>query len=362
MWKKLEKILRRFHGKMHKWKEKKKKQWKYWKFLNFPLGKKVYIIGTPLHSNIGDSAIVLAEKFFLKKCGYKESQIKELTFNEVEENRALITKYIGANGNAIVCWHGGGNLGNQWIEEEYFRRKIMSDLAKNRMIIFPQTIYYTDTEEGRLEEKTSIPFYNKEYGLTMIAREKKSYEIMSRLYPKTRILLTPDIVLSTTTKDYNVKNNVRKDVLLCFRSDVEKALSENDEILVCELVKKMGYQCQKTDMHTKNIITKENRIECVRDKMQEFANTKLVITDRLHGMIFAIITGTPCIVFDNYNHKIRGTYEWIKDLTYIQHVSSIEEVEKIFPELIDMKNCKYEENYLKKQFELIQSCINGYIQ
>ena len=62
--------------------------------------------------------------------------------------------------------------------------------------------------------------------------------------------------------------------------------------------------------------------------MQEFCDAKLVITDRLHGMIFAAISETPCIVFSNYNHKVGGTYEWIKQLPYIRYVENMGEAKK----------------------------------
>ena len=44
-----------------------------------------------------------------------------------------------------------------------------------------------------------------------------------------------------------------------------------------------------------------------------------MITDRLHGMIFAAITGTPCVVLQNNNHKIKATYEsWLRPLKHIR--------------------------------------------
>lgn len=42
------------------------------------------------------------------------------------------------------------------------------------------------------------------------------------------------------------------------------------------------------------------------NKYIKFRECELVITDRIHGMIFAAITGTPCIALSNY--KIKGTY------------------------------------------------------
>ena len=36
----------------------------------------------------------------------------------------------------------------------------------------------------------------------------------------------------------------------------------------------------------------------------------------LHGMIFAVITGTKCISIDNSNHKIKNTYLSIEQLRF----------------------------------------------
>lgn len=61
-----------------------------------------------------------------------------------------------------------------------------------------------------------------------------------------------------------------------------------------------------------------------------FKSAKLVITDRLHGMIFCYLTNTPCLVFQNNNHKVRETYEWIKgnkNITLVEEFSQ-EKIEK----------------------------------
>ena len=51
-----------------------------------------------------------------------------------------------------------------------------------------------------------------------------------------------------------------------------------------------------------------------KNKINEFADVQLVITDRLHSMIFSIIGGTKCIAFDNKTKKVSGVYdEWLKN-------------------------------------------------
>ena len=66
-----------------------------------------------------------------------------------------------------------------------------------------------------------------------------------------------------------------------------------------------------------------------------------MITDRLHGMVFCAITGTPCIVLSNNHHKVKGTYEWIKHLDYIKYVTDIAEVMKQVTYLYQRENCVF---------------------
>ena len=93
--------------------------------------------------------------------------------------------------------------------------------------------------------------------------------------------------------------------------------------------------------------------------MQEFCSAKVVITDRLHGMIFAAITETPCIVFNNYNHKVEGTYQWIQYLPYIRFVNDVEDAEKHLHELLKIRYCKFDNEPLIQFYDKILNLINN---
>lgn len=51
-------------------------------------------------------------------------------------------------------------------------------------------------------------------------------------------------------------------------------------------------------------IYKDIRKKVVRQELCKFAAHKVIVTDRLHGLIFAILTQTPCVVLSSYNYKI----------------------------------------------------------
>lgn len=350
--------LRRLHGQIYEWWFARKRRFALWKNLTFSLGTKVCILGTPTHTNIGDSAIVLAEKRFLQFCGIEEKRIVELTASQLRQGQDFLAKHIGKR--YLLCWPGGGNMGNQWMGEESMRRNVMACFPDNPTIIFPQTIYYTPDEVGQLEQKQSVPIYNGKKNLILAAREQTSHEIMSQLYPDTTLLFIPDIVLSATMETFGVELGDRNSVLLCMRSDAERSMTDEDRASVESILREQGLSFRKTDMHCEGAVTRENRFERVREKMREFASAKLVITDRLHGMIFSAITGTPCIVFSNYNYKVRGTYEWIKYLPYIRYAETVEDVERYLPELLAMENCKYDNAPLMPYFEKLAQVVRDY--
>lgn len=316
-------------------------------------GYDVFLIGTPIHTNIGDSAITVSEIAFIKALGYK---VKEISFNEYKRYVRIINKRI-LKSRKLVLLHGGGNMGNQWLREEILRRNILRSITKNTIFVFPQTIFYTPDATGESEKLKSVDFYNNKKTLTLVAREQVSFDLMKELYPNTEILLSPDIVLSADPSAFDIERHERKGILFILREDPEKAMSDDIRSNLIKKVEELGVDYRLSDMYSDKPVTKENRAAIVSEKMNEFAAAKLVITDRLHGMVFAAITATPCIVFGNYNQKVKGTYDWISYLPYIKFTDSVKEAEKLIPELMNTSDCKYDNGPLKPYFEKIKEVI-----
>ena len=247
-------------------------------------------------------------------------------------------------------------MGDLYLYEEQLRRKMLTQTIEHRPLVMPQTIHYSNTEQGAREQANSTQFYN-DPRITVIAREQISYDRMRQLYPAANILLTPDIVLSTTAKDYGVKPQPRSGILWVMRSDKEKSISSQWQDKLLQLAAASGKSIRKTDMYADQAVFKHNRKKIVRKKMQEFAASELVLTDRLHGMIFAAITGTPCIVFSNNHHKVHGTYEWLRHLPYIRFAETIADAAQYIPELLEMKNCCFDNVPLLPYFEALKHHI-----
>lgn len=307
----------------------------------------VFILGTPVHNNIGDLAITCAEDEFINTIDNFQSVVVSLPLMQVKEKNI---KEIIAQGD-IIAGHGGGNMGDTYPREEYVRRFFVTNFPDNKVIILPQTIFFSDSKEGRSMRGQTQSIYADHKNLTLIAREKISYETMQGLFPENKVILTPDIVLSLGVKG---GDGARKGILLCLRNDEERTLDNTMHSKIMEFAKKTNKTMRVTDtISDKRMIALRSKTKIVFDKFAEFQRSELVITDRLHGMVFAAITSTPCIVFSNFNHKVKGTYEWIKDLEYIQYCESIDNLEKVDVEKL-MKSAKaYDPSRFDEYWKLI---------
>ena len=344
--------LRKLHGHLHEWWQRKKRDIAL--IIEFARKRdSLIIIGSPEHTNLGDSAILLSQIKFLESIYNSDKDIKEITYSEFYEHRSVLKRIIRQE--QLILGLGGGNMGNQWPREERIRYDIMADYPHNAFVVFPQTLYFLDNSEKQIAN--SVLHYCQHKELTLVAREECSFRLMKELYKDKNVLLTPDIVLFSRMQDYGVTPQERSGVLFCARSDPEKAVAESVWTELERLFADKGVEVRHTDMYSDCEVTKKNRLKCVRSKMQQFCCAQMVITDRLHGMIFAALTGTPCIVFSNYNHKVKGTYEWISYLSYIRYAETPEEAKAAIPDLLMMTNCHFDNTPLMPYFEELSNVV-----
>ena len=245
----------------------------------------------------------------------------------------IITKKIKKDD--IIVLGGGGNFGDLYPRYEAIRRIIIKKFH-NQIIIFPQTIDYTDTRYGRREKEKSIAIYNRP-NVIICAREKKSYCEMKKLYSK--VILVPDIVFYLNNMFYS-KTLKSKTIGICLRNDKESVLIEaQKKELLNSIANKYSVSLLDTISPCKNIDS-SNRHDLLNKKMKEFANCALIVTDRLHGMIFSILNHVPCLFIDNSNKKISGVYDTIKNYTRgVYNISNVD-VSSIM-KLIELNFDKY---------------------
>jgi pyruvyl transferase EpsI len=243
--------------------------------------------------------------------GYKE-QIIEITNVEYLWYANFLQRKITSKDVIII--DGGGNLGILWESQDDKIADIVARFSENKIVIFPQTCYYgNEGLSGKRLEK-NIAVYKNAKDLTICFRDRASFEFAKANFIDVKLVFAPDIVLSIT----NVKKQSNKcGVLLCFRQDREKIVEVGVENAVKEYLKRKNISFKETTTVIKKRVTSINRKVELQKKWCEFSCSALVITDRLHAMIFAAITHTPCIALDNESKKVSGSYEWLSGLPYL---------------------------------------------
>lgn len=320
--------LRRLHGWMYERKKEKEKLKDICRRVKQIPQQTVLFVMTPTHGNLGDHAIAKASCSVFKR--FQISFI-EITTQEL----VLLKKYKRLNimNHKFIIVNGGGNLGTLWFPVELLFRAIIKCNPDSRIVCLPNTIFYDNTEQGMKEFEESKKIYNVHQQIRIYARERVSYEVMKTAYRD--VVLMPDMVLAMNESRRGI-NEQRHGCFLCLRNDIEKTLTQEEVRLIYNQTAKIfDSDIVISDMVADHNIPRNKRNIELDSKFDEFRNAKLVITDRLHGMVFAAITGTPCIVINSKSPKVRGCYEWIKQLEYVKFADSVKDIEKIYKEIPD---------------------------
>ncbi|GAA2889389.1 polysaccharide pyruvyl transferase family protein [Enterococcus casseliflavus] len=298
-----------------------KKQLKNSDKLDIKLSSKprIFLMLATDYPNLGDHALTIAHKEFLEK-NFPLYEVMEFYVDETI--MAINTLKEVIQPNDIITLKGGGNIGIEYFREELLRRNIIKNFPNNKIVLFPQTVYFPDTNLGSKEKANTINVLKRHKNIRILVRDQKSYDIMKG-YDFKYLNLVPDIVFSYKSNIFNENKIENKKILFCLRNDREKA---QDRLNLDEMdnhLKKNGFKTSYTDTVLSYNVDKNNRYFELEKKLKEISSSKIVVTDRLHGMIFCYITRTPCIVLETYNHKVTGQFEWISDCNFITFTSNL---------------------------------------
>jgi pyruvyl transferase EpsI len=294
--------------------------------------KKIVVALAADYGNLGDVAITYAQTRYLKS-QFPEYEVIDFpiskTFSEMKSLKKIITP------RDIITIVGGGNTGDIYDDIEYCRQFIIQQFPLNKIISFPQTMDFSDTGVGRKALQKAVKVYRKHRDLTLSAREEASLKKYKEYFLKNKVVFSPDIVLSLNEE---LPKYEREDITLCLRGDGEKRIDKAQEsLLVKNLKKKYNIKYNDTHINKNNLSLEERELE-LNKIWTAFKKSKVVVTDRLHGMIFCAITKTPCIALDNSNHKISGVYNaWLKKVEFIKMIEEydLSELETILEGLLD---------------------------
>lgn len=311
------------------------------------------VLGVPDYGNLGDQALKFAEYNFIHNY-FPDFKIVPVGLNDGDLIRNIKRKVKNKD---IIAQQAGGNIGTLYPLIHNTQLSFLSSFKKDRVFVFPQTLYFKDDNEGEQYLKNTESIYRDMQHFLLFTRDKFSYNFAQKKLPEVDATLMPDMALSLTPR---ITDKRRNGVILLLRNDAEKTLSVRDLQVLLKNVKrnfKNNYIQSDTHIYFDNIDDNfaKNKIYELWDKI---SRSQLVITDRLHGMVFAALTNTPCIVLHSKSPKIQGVYEWIKNNKFIFLEDDINELSNMIKSALATSGCHFERKNIKEKFDQMAELIN----
>nr|WP_300839496.1 polysaccharide pyruvyl transferase family protein [uncultured Acetatifactor sp.] len=322
---------------------------------NRPGQKRIILLNTHDNVNVGDHAITIAELYFFRKY-LPEYEVVEVPLSLCTKEMNHISQFITREDLLIVT--GGGFLGSLWLTGgERNVRKIVRQFPGNRIVVFPQTMYFENNAEGRKQREISRRIYNSHKNLTFCFRDVSSYNLGNEILDDTvQKRYVPDMV---TLLDRSSEIYPRKDALICIRKDREGIVSGRSIEEIEMFFQKNSISVNKMSMLAGDDEIHADRMDLLNMKLHQMQTSRIVVTDRLHCMLLCAVSGTPCLAFDNISGKVQGGYDWINEIPYIRFVRSDMSLERELDSLLNMHPMAYENKSVEKEFEKLADFLKA---
>ena len=287
----------------------------------------------PDHWNAGDSAIWCGAVSFLAELGL---EIKYTCTLENYDKQILAARV--KEGPIIIC--GGGNFGDVYDSEVRLRELLMRDFSDRRVIQLPQSIWFKrkkNLEAMKVRTSKMRDFHLLLRDNTSVSFAKQHFDCSSVLCPdmafgmdglsKWRGMHKVDILWlnrmdSETAKIWDpveVPFSVERTDWLELGPELNTLLLSDRAFLWFDrIIRKKGLSNLRgfTD---KCGLSSDWHLHLAQIRVKrgcEFlARGRILITDRLHGHILALMLGLPHVVMDNNYHKLRNFYKtWTKGI------------------------------------------------
>jgi exopolysaccharide biosynthesis predicted pyruvyltransferase EpsI len=285
-----------------------------------PNDSNVALLDFPDYPNIGDNLLWLGEWEYLRRRRAKIVYACDIDSCSLERLAEKV-------GNGTILLSGGGNFGDLYPRYQRFREKIISTFPRNRIIQLPQSIYF----EHRASALEARKVLSRHLDFTLMVRDHKSFDFAERelcLKPQ----LCPDMAFALGR--ISRADAPSHDIVWLSRSDRESLhyphINTGQEIQKVDWPTDIGTLSFRTVafldrqfvLHP-NFLRRLSRLRLftltqlasqrVKRGVEILRKGRVVVTDRLHGYILALLMRLPHVILDNSYGKVRNFHEtWTK--------------------------------------------------
>ena len=285
-----------------------------------PRGARCALLDFPAYSNVGDSAIWLGERAYLRGRRARIVYTCQLSdYSRWELARGL--------GDGVILLGGGGNLGDLWPAHQRLRERVIADFPDSRIVQLPQTIHFRDP--ANLSRARRV--FEGHQHLTVLVRDRRSLGI-AQAELRAASALCPDMVFALGP--LRRRGAPSGDIVWLARSDIESRggplppLSPGEE-RTDWVTEAPSLTAQMSEVRVRHMGRHPRLLGwlagpgnllydvAARQRLARgcalLARGRVVITDRLHGHTLSLLLGLSHVILDNSYGKVREFFEtWTK--------------------------------------------------
>lgn len=306
------------------------------------------MVDFPNYPNVGDTAIYLGQLACLASLGIARPRF--ICDFRSYDGRALAE----AAGDGVVLLTGGGSFGDMWPTGQECREDIMRSCRKNPIIQLPQTLHF-EAQANLDRARAAVDGHGN---VTILCRDDSSLEIARREF-NVASELCPDMAFCIGSLDR--PRSASRPIVWIARNDKESvhAVSAGADAFVLDwddeprtrlfrvnraltdaamrpprslrraLLSRRGWRelLPRKTWRSLAIRTYEPLArQRLRRGLDMLAAGNMVITDRLHGHILAMLLGIRHVILDNTYGKLSSFHRaWTTGVEGVHFAASVEE-------------------------------------
>jgi exopolysaccharide biosynthesis predicted pyruvyltransferase EpsI len=314
---------------------------------------RVALVNFPNHGNPGDPAIWLGTRAALRRLGVRVAyQCAWDTYSETALRRAVP--------HGPVLLNGGGNFGDLYAGQQGLRERLLATLRDLPLIQLPQSIHFRDP--ANLDRMRRLI---ADHGaVTLLVREHRS-DTLAKGQFDAPVHLVPDMAfglgelprLGTQTVDVTWLHRVPGDPEYVDHGTPPPGVSSRVVEWIHELDHEPSWRLgHRIARHANTALRRQAQRNpswaerawrplgvtfaplsrgWLRRGLHVLGSGRVLVTDKLHGHVLALLAGIPHIVLDNGYGKVSGVYEtWTSESSLTRWASSGAEARKLATDML----------------------------
>ena len=286
----------------------------------------VALLDFPAHGNVGDSAIWLGALAALRAVG---APAPAYTCDAGNYNRVALARAVGAG---TILFTGGGSFGDLWEKHLRFRERVVADFPNNPIVQLPESVCFLHAES--LARSRDV--FNAHRHVTLMARDAPSLAIFRNAFSAPSQLV-PDLAFMLGALERPALPV--RDVLWLKRDDKEDLWPGMVEVETVDWVQEPETRLIRWSKQLRQAADDRPALRPLDRGLQPLgypflaaqrlargvallSSARVVVTDRLHAHLLALLLGIPHVVLDNSYGKLHNFIAAWTHASPLVHVAS----------------------------------------